>query len=185
MIHKNLKLSTSNAQKIRDYKSLGLQDIEIIEGKDLKEVHADSSTVALYKAIEAGTNILVEDSILVINGEEIVDIRWKLDEIATFDNPKIQWIVNLSILDNGFIYIYQGISHCDLVQSDMDPFGPHAFDPFLRPKDTHLSFYDLDMKGRKADHSPRTYAVNNLLNGDFLKKVALANVPEWTGDYQS
>lgn len=53
MIHSNIKISTSNKLKLKEYKDMNL-DFEVVHGKDFKEIMSDSLTVAIYKAIEAG-----------------------------------------------------------------------------------------------------------------------------------
>lgn len=183
-IHNILKLSSSNKQKIAEYKAFNIKGMTVVAGEDHKEVKADADTVALYKAMSAGENIIVDDTILVVNDEEVVDIRWKLDEVAKMDSPKIQWIVTLSVQDGDFIYIYKGVVDCDTRESDMDPFGYHAFDPFLSPKGVEESFYQLDLKGEKAKYSPRTKAIEKLMIGDFYKKVSISEIKPWTGEYQ-
>lgn len=183
MIHSNIKVSTSNKLKLKEYKDMNL-DFEVVHGKDLKEVKADALTVAIYKAIDAGENTLVEDTFLKVNGKEIVDIRWKFDEILKMVNPTIEWIVNLSILDNNNIYIYTGSVYCELVESDFDPFGPHAFDPFLKPKNSNKTFYELSIEGIKKNYAPRNIAVNNLLKENYVLKKSILDVKKWTGDYQ-
>lgn len=183
MIHSNIKISTSNQQKLREYKDMNL-NFEVIKGKDLKEVKSDALTVAIYKAIDAGKNILVEDTILKINDKEIVDIRWKFDEVLKMDNPIIEWIVNLSIVDNDYVYVYTGVVHCDFIQSSFDPFGPHAFDPFLKPKGINETFYELDLKGIKKDFSPRSIATKKLLSGNYSYKEKVSKFKKWNGEYQ-
>lgn len=183
MIHSNIKISTSNKLKLKEYKDMNL-DFEVVHGKDIKEVMSDSLTVAIYKAIEAGENILVEDTILKVNNEEIVDIRWKFDDVSKMDNPTIEWIVNLAILDNNNVYIYTGTVHCDFVKSDFDPFGPYAFDPFLKPKNIDKTFYELSLEDLKKNFSPRNIAINNLINGIYSCKKPVSSIPKWTGDYQ-
>lgn len=183
MIHSKIKISTSNKQKLQEYKDMNL-NFEVIQGQDLKEVKSDALTVSIYKAIDSGLNILVEDTILKVNGQEIVDIRWKFDEVAKMDNPIIEWIVNLSIVDNGYVYVYTGIVQCDFVNSDFDPFGPNAFDPFLKPKGVSETFYELNLKGIKKDFSPRTIAAQNLLDGNYIFKDKVSKFKKWSGDYQ-
>ena len=102
MIHKNIKLVTSNELKIKEFKRFGLP-FKVVKGVDLKEVDSDYITVVTHKAIEAGEGMLVEDTVLLVNGEEIVDIKWRVEEIQKLKNPEIKWITSLGILENGII----------------------------------------------------------------------------------
>jgi len=107
MIHKNITLSTSNKQKIEEFKSFGLT-FKIVEGKDLKEIADTSRNVIIHKALDSGEGVLVEDTVLLINGVEVVDIRWKIEELTKLKNPEISWVTSLAVLDNGKIYVYIG-----------------------------------------------------------------------------
>ena len=190
MIHENIILSTSNERKILEFSRFGLT-FDVIKGSDLKEVKSTIDAVILYKAIAAGDNVLVEDTVLVINGEEIVDIRWKIEELSLLKNPKIQWICSLGIIDNGTFYKYQGLVDCELVDNinciniPNDAFG---FDPYLMPCTSGLlkscSFYELEKLGIKDDFSPRKHAVDNLMNGFFVEEKQVSDVSSWNGDYQ-
>lgn len=184
VIHKSLKLSSSNKQKITEYTNFNIPGLVVVKGEDYKEVRSDALTVSIYKALSAGEGVIVDDTILEINGEEVVDVRWKLEEVSKMDNPKITWIVTLSVLDEGFVYVYKGVVDCDTRDSDMDPMGYHAFDPFLAPKGIKDSFYQLDLKGEKSLHSPRTRAIEKLLSGDYEVKIPSSQISPWTGDYQ-
>jgi inosine/xanthosine triphosphate pyrophosphatase family protein len=190
MLHKTIKLTTSNVKKIEEFKRFGLS-FDIAEGLDLKEVDSSIDDVILYKAIDAGDNLLVEDTVLVVNGEEVVDIRWKIDELKTQDNPDIKWITSLAIKDNGFIYIYRGEIKCALVNNASDVVVPEdafGFDPYLRPILNNVvvdkTFYELNKEGLKDNYSPRKMAVNQLNNGLFLAKIKSDSVQKWTGNYQ-
>lgn len=191
MIHKNIILCSSNENKISEFKSFGL-DFEVKESEDLKEVQSDPITVATYKAIEAGEGKLIEDTVLLINDEEIVDIKWKIDELKSMKNPDIKWVTTLAILDQDFIYIYQGSIECDLVPNIENikiPADSFGFDAYLVPSpngiNIPLSFHELKKIGKKDDFSPRKFAVECLLNDVFYEKISVDKVPEWTGSYQN
>ncbi len=190
MLHKAIKLTTSNLNKIEEFKRFGLS-FEIAEGLDLKEVDSSIDDVILYKAIDAGDNLLVEDTVLVVNGEEVVDIRWKIEELKKQDNPDIKWITSLAIKDEGFIYIYRGEIKCALAKNASDIMAPEdsfGFDPYLCPILNEVvidkTFYDLNKEGLKDNYSPRKMAVNQLNNGLFLAKIKSDSVQKWTGNYQ-
>jgi hypothetical protein len=185
----SLVLVTSNKQKLKEYQDMGLP-FSVSEGQDLPEIIADPLTVALYKAKAAGKNRLVEDTILMINGEEVIDIRWRIKELANYteENPEIKWVVTLGYNTGEFIQLYQGVVECEIV-SDVDvnniPLDAVAFDPYLRPKGESRSFYQLWKDGVKASFSPRTIAAQMLLNEDVVMSESVDAIPEWKGCYQS
>lgn len=190
MKHENISLATSNARKIAEFKSFGLP-FNVVKGADLKEVSGTINEVILHKAMDAGEGVLVEDTVLLINGEEIVDIRWKLEELAKMKNPNILWITSLGILDNGIVSVYRGQIDCALVRGASDlvvPEDAFGFDPYLAPLLSGIefpqTFYELDKDGNKTDFSPRKYAVEVLLSGIPSLEVEASSIAAWEGDYQ-
>lgn len=192
MLHKNIQLTTSNKNKIAEYARFGLP-FDVAEGMDLKEVLSNIEDVILHKALDAGKGKLVEDTVLTINDEEIVDIRWKLSELTTMDSPKIKWTTSLAILDDdGFVYIYVGSIPCNLIKDaenvvpEDDAFG---FDPYLIPEtnnpELQKTFYELEKLDMKDLVSPRKMAVQELINGIYFAKINANQVPKWTGQYQN
>lgn len=197
MRHNKLKLTTSNKRKIEEFKRFGLE-IPIVENApDLKEVDSDINDVIIFKAIDSGVNNLVEDTVLVIDDEEVVDIRWKIDELRNKPNAKIFWITSLAFVDeHGYLYVYRGEIRCELAKALKDnpdsfvvPDDAFGFDPYLCPvvggDVLEQSFYDLDKIGRKDDVSPRKMAVESLLDDDFIIRLRANTVPKWTGQYQN
>lgn len=192
MIHTDIKLVSSNQRKIEEFKRFGL-NIQIDSGIDLKEVQGDLNDVIIHKAIDAGVGNLVEDTILIVDDKEVVDIRWNIDELRQKPDAKIFWITSLAVLDaNGFIYIYRGEVRCQLIDNidtlvvPNDAFG---FDPYLVPVIDRValkhSFYDLDKKGVKDNYSPRKKAVDDVMSGYWIVRLNSNSVPAWTGEYQN
>lgn len=183
-------LITSNASKRAEFESLGL-NIDIRSGMDIKEVDADHETVAIYKALEAGIGAVIDDTILTFNGEEVVDVRWRISELvkqARQDQPIIEWVVLLAHNTGDAINLYKGLVECEIdytVDVDHPPSDSFAFDPFLRPKGKCLNFYDLQGKGIKLQHSPRGLAIKAMVNGQVHRVQKIADIPAWTGAYQN
>ena len=190
MLHKKILLSTSNEKKIAEFKSYNL-DFEVVKGVDLKEIDSTSKNVVIQKAIDAGEKVLVEDTVLIIDGKEVVDIKWKIKELRDLKNPKIEWITSLAIVDDGFVYVYQGYMECSLaegIENATIPEDAFGFDPYLVPSPNGIAvpftFYELAQKGLKSGFSPRRLAVNNLLAGYWLDMINIDNIEPWTGGYQ-
>lgn len=186
MIHSNLKLSTSNKNKIKEFKRFGLS-FDIVEGLDVKEVQGTIDEVIIYKTLNFPEFTIVEDTVLSVNGEEVVDIRWKVNELSKMKDPKIQWIVSLGLVDNGYLYVYRGSIDCDFINqsSDFIPPDSFGFDSFLKPKNVDLSFYELNQEGEKDLYSPRKIAVDQLLQGVYTLKIPVNSIQSWKSGYQN
>lgn len=193
MIHKKIILSTSNQNKIKEFQRFGL-NFDVVNGKDLKEVNSNIDDVIKYKALEASKtndNVLVEDTVLIVNGEEIVDIRWRIKELSQLKNPEILWVVSLGIVDNGVFYRYKSSINCcivDNVENITIPEDAFGFDPYLMPfvSDivTPYTFYELEKMNMKDDFSPRKFVIDNLIDGFYEEATPVSEIPDWTGDYQ-
>lgn len=178
-----MKLVTSNLNKLAEFKRFGL-DLEIATGLDLREVKGDSEQVAIYKAIEAGENLLVEDTILTIDGEEIVDIRTRLDELPRWENKEAVWQVSIACLQGGVVSLSVG----KLVGQIKAPMKDYAqgfgFDPYFYPDGGIDSLAKLEANNQKDNCSSRREAIMNFLQGENIKKFRLEDMPTWTGEYQ-
>lgn len=192
MLHKNIKLVSSNKNKIAEFKRFGLP-CDVAEGIDIKEIQSNLEDVILYKALDAGVGNLVEDTVLSFNDEEIVDIRWRLSELAELKDPVIHWTTSLAVLDeDGFVYIYSSSIQCKLIDGAAEittPDDAFGFDPYLVPvvNNTHetKTFYELEKEGIKDHYAPRKMAVNLLLIGGYKAKIKASQVPKWIGAYQN
>jgi inosine/xanthosine triphosphate pyrophosphatase family protein len=184
-------LVSSNDKKLAEFRRLGL-DIQIKKGLDLKEVQGTPDQVILYKALDAGKDMVVEDTILVIDGEEVVDIRWKLDQIKTAKDA--QWVVSLGYNDGEYIHVYRGVIEGRLLSRRMvgilrflrilpngDNFG---FDPFFVPDGTFRTLDSLNKIGMKDQYSARRLAVCSLLDSHPIFSQKIIDIPDWTGKYQ-
>lgn len=189
-------LITSNKNKLNELIRLGLP-ISETKKIDLPEVLSDPTTVALYKSIEAGSNSLTEDTILKIDDEYIVDIRWRINEIIGLsEKTTINWVLTLAHNDGYKINIYTGEIPCkinpkclmfDFKKSD-DSFG---FDEYLIPQmndnkghENKLSLYELEKKGCKDCFSARKIAVDNFISGKKTTSVLVSDLLPWKGKFQ-
>ena len=178
-------LKSSNPYKISEYKRLlANTDISIEKGEDLREVLGSINEVIIYKAIDAGENVLVEDATLIINGVEEVEIKWKLDSLKTGD--EVTWIISLGILNNGIIRVYQG--SIDVIVDRSLGMDGVAFEPFFVPIENNpdkLSYTVLAKTINKDIIDPRAKAVSKLLNGKIDIVAEREDFPTWTGAYQN
>lgn len=179
-----LKLISSNDNKLNEFRRLSTQEFCIEKGVDLAEVDADDVTVAIYKSKDAGENTIIEDTILIVDGEPVVDIKFKLSELNEIGESKpAQWKTTLAVNADGYIRLYDGVVKGIVVPAAIpkDAFG---FDANFIPDGECVSLYELEMQGNKDLHSARKIALEALDSGTHSHEVLLSDVPDWNGHYQ-
>lgn len=175
-----MKLSSSNQNKITEFKRI-IPELEIIQGKDLKEVNGTHQEVILYKALDAGKDMIVEDTILMIDGVEVVDIRWNQED--KLKNAKdVKWIVNIGYNDGKTIYISSGVITGTIVSPRGTGFG---FDPYVQPDNSSKTLAELEIEGKKDHFSARVIALQNFKNKVFVSSTDINTIKPWTGKYQN
>ena len=185
-------LCSSNEIKIKEFKQILGDLIEIEEGKDLEEVMGTSEEVILYKSILCGKGYVVEDTILEINGIEVVDIRSKVEDLKEGD--KAVWITSLGYNNGEEIIIYRGIQEGIITRLRGDE--GFDFDPYFIPKELfgtedvgkidirNNTLSELNSKGMKTIYSARAKALTNLIKDDRFLIESIENIPKWSGKYQ-
>lgn len=191
-------LSTSNKTKIKEFKEY-FPELEIINGPDIKEVLGTLDEVILYKSLSAGKDILVEDTVLVINNEVKVDIKWNVDSIKEGDSLK--WITSIGYNDGNQIFVSRASINGIATKSKGQK--GFAFDPYFIPlelipiyesneidiieKDslTGLTLADLDKIGKKKLFSARINALINFKNKKFISVTNINDIVPWSGIYQN
>ena len=136
---KNVILVSSNKNKIAEFRKY-ISGLTIESGKDLQEVSSDMDTVITYKAYDAGEGYIVEDTILKVNGQEVVDIRWKKASLK--DGDKVEWIVSLGYNDGDTITVYRGVTHGKIIlgRENSEAFG---FDDLVIPQGSTKTLFEL------------------------------------------
>lgn len=175
-------LLTSNADKIAEFSRFGLADILFAQGEDLDEVDGTPDEVIVYKAIAAGAMRIVEDSVVLIDGDPVVDIRWKLANLGGLLGKKIDFEVRLGVNDGTSVHVFKGIASGCIVEPRGS--GGFGFDPFFEETETSMTFAELAEKGMKDVCSPRLEAVSRLLAWDVEFATSIASVPFWEGSMQ-
>lgn len=171
---------TSNENKIREIKSI-LPNAKVEKGRDLSEVDGTPLQVVVYKAIDAGKDRVVDDTILIINGKPVVDIRWRIDNGTLKPGSKVTWITSFGYNTGTAIKVYRGILKGTITNPKGNGFG---FDPYLLPDGYKETVAQLDELGRKNEVSPRYKALMNLKHDKYFKKFKIEDIPEWKGKYQ-
>lgn len=170
-----MKLKTSNKNKALEFKLL-FPELEIVEGEDKREVLGTLDEVIIYKT-EIG--FITEDTVLAINGEVKVDIKWNINSLNEGDD--VEWIVSLGYSDGEYIYISRGLTKGNITKKrGTDGFG---FDPYFIPEGEIKTLSELGDK--KELFSARKQALLNFKNGNFVIKMKNSDLKEWTGLYQN
>lgn len=187
-----MTLISSNPTKIKEFKSFFGNTIDIEAGRDIKEVLGTMDEVIQHKALQAGEGYVVEDTILFVNDVEIVDIRWRLDDLKEGDVAK--WITSLGYNDGKNIIVYRGT--IDGVITTTRGSEGFAFDPYFIPsqllgndqfigKDHPLANKTLHELGDKKHHfSARVNAMYDLMHHRPAYEIAIIDIKPWTGEYQ-
>jgi len=174
-------LITSNQDKLKEFKTC-IPDIEAKSGKDLKEVQGTAREVAIYKALEADVGSVVEDTILTVKGEEIVDIRWKLNSIPTA-TPAL-WTTTLAWNCGDEIKLFTGIVE-GFIDKDKDVPEAFGFDGVFIVKGTGKTLYELGKKKHTKKNSARKQAALLLKAEKPAEVIKVSDIPKWTGNYQN
>jgi len=181
-----MKLISSNETKLKEFQRI-IPSIKIEKGLDLKEVQGTHEEVIIYKSIEAGKGTVVEDTILIINGEEIVDIKWKISQLKKLhfntDTIKASWQVLLGYNTGDTIEIYKGIVNGIIIPNSIDK--GYGFDPYFLPDGSDITLAKLEKEGNKDLYSARQKALIKLKHFKYYKKIKISDIPKWNGKYQN
>ena len=178
-------LVTSNHKKLEEFQRI-LPELESQSGDDLREVDGTPEEVIIYKSLEAGVGSVVEDTILIIDGKEVVDIKWKIDElksVKTFDTIDVSWQVLLGYNTGKHIEIYRGTINGILLPGSIDK--GYGFDPYILPDGADVSLAVLETEGNKDKFSARYNALINLKNKKIDTCYNISTLPPWVGKYQN
>lgn len=181
----NIKLVTSNENKLREFRRFGIENIEIEKGIDLPEVNSDPITVVKHKANDAGPNRLIEDTNFDVENMDVgVNIRWLISSLKSDKSiigRNAVWTVYLGFNDGSNIYVYKGEIKGKISESSGEGFG---FDPIFTPNESKYTLAELEKMNKKDDFSARLNAVKNFMNNNYIEKIKINNIEPWSGEYQ-
>ena len=173
------KMNTSNAGKIQEYSDLfAQQGLELtFTHIDLREIVADAVTVAAHKASHVDEFILIEDTSLDIENEDVgINIKWLLIHLDQFLGKRAVWTTYLAYRDKNKIYMYKGEVKGIIVSPRGDKgFG---FDRYFLP-DT--SKYTL-AEDKPDQINARAHAVKALIKKQSFAVVEA--IHDWQGSWQ-
>jgi len=180
-----MKLVSSNETKLKEFQRI-LPMMEILKGLDLPEVEGSSDQVIIYKSLAAGKGTVVEDTILIIEGEEVIDIKWKMDELKNLpvgNTIKASWQVMLGYNTGTHIEMYKGVVNGIIIPDSTDT--GYGFDPYFLPDGSDITLGKLEQEGNKDNFSARRNALIKLKKGFTYRDERIFNIPVWTGKYQN
>lgn len=180
-----LKIVSSNKTKIAEYSRISQNRIEVVPGSDLPEIVGTPDQIALYKALEAGPGLVVEDSILVVDGTPMIDIKWRLKELrerAQRETCKLVWEVRLAYLKDGVIKVFLGSLEGQLRPYDV---AGNGYDPIFNVQGVGQSLARLEIRGLKDQYSARARAFKHLLSDVPHIEIPASELPAWAGAYQN
>lgn len=194
---KKVKLISSNVDKIKEFKEI-LGDFIVIEkGKDIKEIQGNIDDVITYKSLDAGKDYIVEDTVLVIldknlnHKKEIVDIRWKIDELK--EGQVVKAVTSLGYNNGIYIYIFRGEQVGVITKKRKDVFG-FGFDPYFVPIELYnylddpykpVTLAELKNIDLKNKYSSRYKCLINFKKVKYIFKVLIKDIPKYKGKYQN
>jgi len=148
-----------------------------VSNHDLKEIVASPIHVVIQKASQLDKNIIVEDTSLEVEGEDVgINIRWLLDNLSKFEGKKAIWTVLLAYQkEDGRVYVYQGQVKGVIVKPKGQGFG---FDPFFKPDGSHFTLAESKPNSVNA----RAIAVKNFAKDRFI--TSDYPILDWKGDWQ-
>lgn len=178
-------LVTSNPVKIAEYQRFSNTSLRIQCGEDLEEVDGTPDEVIVHKALAAGPGRMVEDAIMVIDGEPMVDIRWRLQGLLAGEikHPaKAIWQVRLGVLHEGVVYAYLGETHGTICPYDTPGFG---IDPIFLVDGIGKTLSAMDKDGTKDPISARKLAFDCVVGKTPYLTIPASEVEPWAGKYQN
>ncbi|MBB4865374.1 inosine/xanthosine triphosphate pyrophosphatase family protein [Pseudomonas nitritireducens] len=175
---------TSNQTKIREYGRFAGAGLRIQEGEDLAEVMGSPDEVLIYKALAAGEGRMVEDAILVIDGEPVVDTKYRVSALRRGEcavGTPVIWQVRLGVLLNGTVYGYLGETPGTICEMVTPGYG---VDPVILVNGVGKSLAQLELEGEKDTFSARRLAMKAVVEKAPYLHVQASSISPWQGAYQ-
>lgn len=151
-------------------------------GPDIPEIDGSIDEVIIYKSLDSGKGTIVEDTILVVDNEPIIDIKWKVELLPS--NTTGTWITSLGYNDGTDIRVYRGSVNGTIIK----PRGTgNGFDPYFIPEGSELTLGELKSLSTTevVFWSARERAIWDLSQGNHIFTVPISSIQPWKGRYQN
>jgi XTP/dITP diphosphohydrolase len=177
--NETFSLNTSNPGKQKEFKRFfeknGL-DLDF-SSIDLDEIDATPLEVVVHKASQMPDHVIVEDTSLDIDGEDVgVNIKYLISHLDQYVSKKAHWRVLLAYKEQGQVYVFEGKIDGTIVPSQGE--GGFGFDPFFLPNGESLTL----AQAKPDNVNARDAAVQALIDGNYIYKGA--PIYEWDGPWQ-
>lgn len=124
---------------------------------------------------------MVEDTVLVIDGNEIVDAKYRIKEIG--ETADALWVTSLGYHDDINLYVYRGTIKGRIVPAVFE--HKISFEPCFIPDGAEITLYELRQMGMKDEFSARRLAIEAFRSNDPIICRPMLDIPKWEGRYQS
>jgi len=177
---KSTILLTSNKNKLREFQ-LYIPEMESELGEDKKEVLGTSTEVIIEKTKDIKPKRMVEDTILVVNGKELVDIRYS-GNANVKHGDKLVWMTKLGYNSGEEVQVFTGKVRgtANFDRRNEKAFG---FDDIFIPLGSDKTLFELG--DNKGNFSARKLAIEKYKANVSDFSVKLEDIPVWTGKYQN
>lgn len=176
-----LKLVSSNPRKLAEYKHYGIENLQTEAGVDLQEVDGTPIDVIIHKALAAGPNRIVEDSIITVEGIPYVDAKWRLPRVSEWFGKSAAWEVRLGVQIDDEVHVFAGTVEGVFVPERGEGWD---YDPFFLVPSAGLTLAELNDLGRKDEASARRFAIANMIDGKPELVRAVDEIEPWQGNFQ-
>ena len=179
------KILTSSSIKIADYKRSNIQ--HLTPEKDFNEVLGTPLEVLIYKLLSAPDDVLVEDTTININGQEIVDFKTQYEKYYQL-GTEFHYTIYLGLKANGKMYITK-VNSPTLVFSHQENVAKYKYDfdyySYFKSTENELLAVRKTHKDWCHDHfNPRFVAIHQYQRGDWDYIIPVSVIKPWTGAYQ-
>ena len=172
-----LTYCSSNSKKIKDVNRL-FPKLPTKLSVDLPEIIDSAFNTILYKTLLSNENEIIEDASVEIDGNLIIDIKWKLETI-THEQTGV-WYVYLGVKNNNKIYIYKAEQTGVFKAPDKENINSEqvvfAFDTYFKPDGSVETFHELKLKGLSDKFNVRKMALDNLFNNTSVNVVEIDDI---------
>ena len=172
--------SSSNTRKVKEYLSFFREHNKHpkLLNNNLPEIDADPISVAAYKASMSGEDIIIEDTSLDIEREDVgVNLKHKINEVHFYVDHKAILRVLLAFQHQGSIYVYEGKLAGKIIKAKTKA-DQSNIDAIFLPEGQKLSL----AQNMPNELNVRYLATKNLFMGNPVAIIPVMH--SWNGPWQ-
>lgn len=173
----NFTFLTSNSYKIEQYKLFNA-GFDIQKGEDLPEILSNSNEIIIFKSKMSGVGTVVEDSIIIVDNVEIVDVKWRYRE---FFGKDAIWKTSIGINDGKHIYVFSA----EIPVKITDNTSAAGFEDNIIPLINNPEFKSASFLIGNIETSARGLAVERVKQWVPNFHISINDVGDWSGAWQN